>query len=58
MTQYGFFVDLSRCIGCNSCTVSCKQWHDIEPGPAKPVRVYQWETGTFPGVNLHMLPVV
>lgn len=58
MTQYGFFVDLSRCIGCNACTVSCKQWHDIAPGPAKPVRVYQWETGTYPHVRVHMLPIM
>lgn len=55
--QYGFFIDLSRCIGCNSCTVSCKQWRDIPPGPAKPMRVHQWETGNFPNVRLHMLPV-
>ncbi|MFH0914694.1 MAG: FAD-dependent oxidoreductase [Chloroflexota bacterium] len=58
MTQYGFFVDLSRCIGCNSCTVSCKQWHDIAPGPAKPMRVYQWESSTYPNVRLHMLPIM
>ena len=58
MRQHGFFVDLSRCIGCNSCTVSCKQWHDITPGPAKPMRVYQWETGRFPQVSLHMLPIM
>ena len=58
MTQYGFFVDLSRCIGCNSCTVSCKQWQDIAPGPAKPMRVYQWETDNFPNVKLHMLPIM
>ncbi|MBU2608451.1 MAG: FAD-dependent oxidoreductase [Chloroflexi bacterium] len=58
MNQYGFFIDLSRCIGCNACTVSCKQWHDISPGPAKPMRVYQWETGNFPDVRLHMLPVM
>lgn len=58
MNQYGFFIDLSRCIGCNACTVSCKQWHDISPGPAKPVRVYQWETGQFPDIQLHMLPVM
>jgi DMSO reductase iron-sulfur subunit len=58
MTQYGFFVDLSRCIGCHSCTVSCKQWHDIAPGPAKPMRVYQWESGAFPVVKLRMLPVM
>jgi DMSO reductase iron-sulfur subunit len=58
MTQYGFFVDLSRCIGCHSCTISCKQWHDVNPGSAKPMRVYQWETGVFPRVKLHMLPVM
>jgi DMSO reductase iron-sulfur subunit len=58
MTQHGFFVDLSRCIGCNSCTVSCKQWHDIAPGPAKPMRVYQWETGSFPNIRLSMLPIM
>jgi NADPH-dependent glutamate synthase beta subunit-like oxidoreductase len=58
MNQYGFFVDLSRCIGCNSCTVSCKQWHDIAPGPIKPMRVYQWESGAFPNVKLRMLPIM
>jgi len=57
MTQYGFFVDLSRCTGCNSCTVSCMQWHDIPPGTVKWMRVYQWETGIFPNTRLHMLPV-
>ena len=35
MSQYGFFVDQSRCIGCNQCTVACMQWHDIQPGPVK-----------------------
>ncbi len=58
MPQYGFFIDLSRCIGCNSCTIACKQWHDIEPGPAKPLRVYQWENGGIPELKLHMLPVM
>lgn len=57
MTQYGFFIDQSRCIGCNSCTVSCMQWHDIPPGPVKWMRVYQWEKGTFPNTRLHILPV-
>ncbi len=57
MTQYGFFIDQSRCIGCNSCTVSCMQWHDIPPGSVKWMRVYQWEKGNFPDTRLHMLPV-
>ena len=58
MTQYGFFVDLSRCIGCNSCTVSCKQWHDIPPGPIKWIRIYQWEKGLFPKTSIHILPIM
>lgn len=58
MTQYGFYVDLSRCIGCNQCTVACMQWHDIQPGPVKWLRVYQWEKGVFPEVKLNSMPVM
>lgn len=56
--QYGFFIDQSRCIGCNSCTVACMQWHDIGLGSVKWMRVYQWEKGVFPYVRLHILPVM
>lgn len=58
MTQYGFFIDQSRCIGCNACTIACMQWHDIPPGPVKWMRVHQWEKGMFPNVRLHILPVM
>ncbi len=58
MTQYGFFIDQSRCIGCNTCTIACTQWHDILPGSVKWMRVYQWEKGAFPKVKLHILPVM
>ena len=58
MTQYGFFIDQSRCIACKQCTISCMQWHDIPPGTVKWMRVYQWETAVFPDVRLHMLPVM
>jgi anaerobic dimethyl sulfoxide reductase subunit B (iron-sulfur subunit) len=57
MTQYGFFFDQSRCIGCQSCVVACKQWHDIAPGPVKWMRVYQWEKGGFPAIKLNMLAI-
>jgi anaerobic dimethyl sulfoxide reductase subunit B (iron-sulfur subunit) len=58
MTQYGFYIDLSRCIGCKACSASCKQWHHISPGPIRWMRVYQWETGAFPSTELHMLPIM
>jgi anaerobic dimethyl sulfoxide reductase subunit B (iron-sulfur subunit) len=57
VTQYGFFIDQSRCIGCNTCNVSCMQWHDIQPGSVRWMRVYQWEKGVFPNTRLHILPV-
>lgn len=57
MTQYGFFIDLSRCIGCNACVIACKQWHDVAPGPVKWMRVYQWEKGSFPDIDLRVLPI-
>ncbi len=30
--QYGFVFDQSRCMGCNACTVSCKDWNQVKSG--------------------------
>ena len=57
MSQYGFYFDQSRCIGCNACAVACKQWHHLSPGPQKWMRVYQWEKGSFPDVKVHFLAI-
>lgn len=57
MKQYGFFFDQSRCIGCQSCVIACKQWHNIEPGVVKWMRVFQWEEGNFPDIKLHILAI-
>jgi len=55
MTQYAFFFDQSRCYGCKTCTVACKNWNDLEPGPEKWLRIFEWETGKFPEPRLHTL---
>lgn len=55
MTQYGFYFDQSRCIGCNACVVVCKQWNNLSPGPLKWKRAYQWEKGIFPNIRVHFL---
>ena len=53
LMQHGFFFDAGRCSGCHACTVACKNWHGLPPGPLKYLRVYEYETGSFPDVRLH-----
>lgn len=57
MAQYGFFFDQSRCTGCRACSIACKGWYDIPPGPLKYMRVYQWEQGSFPDLRLGLLAI-
>jgi anaerobic dimethyl sulfoxide reductase subunit B (iron-sulfur subunit) len=33
--QYGFFFDETRCLGCNVCTVACKDYNQVNPGPVR-----------------------
>ncbi|KKM73110.1 hypothetical protein LCGC14_1413760 [marine sediment metagenome] len=56
MTQYGFYIDQTRCIGCYTCVVACKDWHDIEAGPANWIRIKEIEKGNFPDLYLAFLP--
>jgi anaerobic dimethyl sulfoxide reductase subunit B (iron-sulfur subunit) len=30
--QYGFYFDQTRCIGCNACTIACKDYNQVNPG--------------------------
>ena len=55
MTQYGFFFDQGRCYGCKACSVACKDWYDIAPGPEKWMSVYMWEKGKFPTTSIGIL---
>lgn len=31
--QLGFYFDQTRCMSCNACTVACKDWNQVNPGP-------------------------
>jgi len=48
--QLGFFIDQSRCIGCHTCVVACKDWHDIPAGLVNWRWVTIVEDGSYPDV--------
>lgn len=48
--QLGFYFDQTRCTGCYTCTVACKDWHDVPAGPASWMRVKTIEKGKYPNV--------
>ena len=53
--QYGFFFDQSRCIGCSNCFLACVGTKRPPQGQVRLLRLYQWETGVFPNVNLNIV---
>jgi len=50
MSQMGIFFDQTRCTGCYTCVVACKDWHDIDAGPVNLMRVTPIELGTYPNL--------
>jgi anaerobic dimethyl sulfoxide reductase subunit B (iron-sulfur subunit) len=48
--QIGFYFDQTRCTGCFTCVVACKDWYDVPAGPASYTRVFQFEKGKYPNL--------
>lgn len=46
--QLGFYFDQTRCTGCFTCIIACKDWHDIPAGPASWIRISSIEKGKYP----------
>jgi anaerobic dimethyl sulfoxide reductase subunit B (iron-sulfur subunit) len=55
--QWVFYFDQSRCIGCNTCVVACKDWNAVNPGPANWRRLTVKEEGVFPNVSVFNLVI-
>ena len=55
MNQMGFHFNQTRCIGCYTCAVACKDWHDIPEGPINWRQIKPFEYGRFPTLFLAYL---
>lgn len=58
MARYGLFIDMSRCIGCYSCTVACKNYHGIPAGEDGRIRILDTITGEYPEAERWIFPVM
>lgn len=57
MTQLGFYFNQTRCIGCYTCAVACKDWHDHQEASINWMQIQTIEKGTFPHLFLAFLAV-
>lgn len=55
--RYGMLIDLERCIGCNACTVTCKQ-KNATPPQTFWSRVTTTEIGEYPDCRRFFLPTL
>lgn len=45
-TQYGFFIDSSRCTGCKTCELACKDFKNLTPEVSFR-RIYEYAGGDW-----------
>ncbi len=57
MPNYGFAIDLRKCIGCHACSIACKSEHEIPVGVHR-CWVKTVEKGSFPDTSRFFLPVL
>jgi Fe-S-cluster-containing dehydrogenase component/formate-dependent nitrite reductase membrane component NrfD len=55
--NYGFAIDLRKCIGCHACTIACKAEHQIPIGVNR-CWVKTVEKGSFPDTRRFFFPVL
>jgi len=55
MTQLGFYFDQTRCTGCFTCLVACKDWYDIHDAAHQRMRIQETEEGRFPDLFMAFL---
>jgi anaerobic dimethyl sulfoxide reductase subunit B (iron-sulfur subunit) len=58
VTQYGFFFDQGRCIGCQDCMLACMSWNSLPVGAAgRWIRNIVWEEGSLQNIRWYGVSV-
>ena len=55
--RYAIIIDLTKCIGCNACTVACKT-NNSTPSGILWARVVTEENGTYPNARMEFTPIL
>ena len=57
MPRYAMVIDLQRCVGCSSCSISCRNENNVPEGIYWSHKITE-TSGTFPNVRFHYIPTL
>ncbi len=57
MSRYAMVIDLQRCVGCSSCSISCRTENNVSEGIYWSSKITE-TVGTFPNVRFHYMPTL
>lgn len=57
MPRYAMVIDLQRCVGCSSCSISCRNENNVPDGIYWSHKITE-TSGTFPNVRFHYIPTL
>ena len=57
MPKFAMVIDLQRCVGCSSCSISCRNENNVPDGMYWSHKITE-TYGTFPNVRYHYIPTL